>query len=194
MVSESFAPHPYVIVAPPDHPLARRRRIPIGALLREPFVARERGSDTWNSMEQAFGRRLAKLDIAMEITSTETIKQAVIAGMGISFLSAHTISTEVRMKSLAVLDVQGFPLLLNWYVVHRRNKRLPPVALAFKRFLRDDGAALIEKITDVRAGADAAPGPRRGEWQAVPDPHGARRTAPFLARRRRLAGKRASAI
>ena len=104
-------------------------------------------------MEQAFGRRLAKLDIAMEIMSTETIKQAVIAGMGISFLSAHTISTEVRMKSLAVLDVQGFPLVLNWYVVHRRNKRLPPVALAFKRFLRDDGATLIARITDVRLGA-----------------------------------------
>jgi len=148
-----------VIVAAPDHPLARRKRIPVGALLREPFVVRERGSDTWNAMEQAFGRRLAKLDIAMEITSTETIKQAVIAGMGISFLSAHTISTEVRMKSLAVLDVRGFPLLLNWYVVHRRNKRLPPVALAFKSFLRDDGAALIEKITDVKLGT--APHPAR---------------------------------
>ena len=160
MVSESFAPHPYVIVAAPDHPLARRKRIPIGALLREPFVARERGSDTWNSMEQAFGRRLAKLDIAMEITSTETIKQAVIAGMGISFLSAHTISMEVRMKSLAVLDVQGFPLLLNWYVVHRRTKRLAPVALAFKDFLRDDGAALIARITDVTLGT--APPSARG--------------------------------
>ena len=111
-------------------------------------------------MEQAFGRRLAKLDIAMEITSTETIKQAVIAGMGISFLSAHTISMEVRMKSLAVLDVQGFPLLLNWYVVHRRAKRLAPVALAFKNFLRDDGAALIARITDVTLGT--APPSARG--------------------------------
>jgi LysR family transcriptional regulator, low CO2-responsive transcriptional regulator len=160
MVSESFAPHPYVIVAAPEHPLARRKRIPIDALLAERFVVRERGSDTWNSMEQAFGRRLARLDIAMEITSTETIKQAVIAGMGISFLSAHTISTEMRLKSLVVLDVQGFPLLLNWYVVHRRNKRLPPVALTFKRFLLDDGAALIERITDVRLGT--APRPARG--------------------------------
>jgi DNA-binding transcriptional LysR family regulator len=165
MVSESFAPHPYVIVAAPDHPLARRRRIPIDALLAERFVVRERGSDTWNSMEQAFGRRLAKLEIVMEVTSTETIKQAVLAGMGISFLSAHTIGMEMRVKSLVVLDVQGFPLLLNWYVVHRRNKRLPPVALAFKRFLLDDGAALIERITDVRLGA--APPPVR-------DPHGAR--------------------
>ena len=156
-VSESFAPHPYVIVAAPDHALARRRRIPLAVLARESFVVREKGSDTWNSMEDAFGRRLPKLNIAMEITSTETIKQAVIAGMGISFLSAHTISMELRMRSLVVLDVAGFPLMLNWYVVHRENKRLPPVALEFKRFLMDDGAALIEKITRV-APRGARPG------------------------------------
>ena len=82
----------------------------------------------------------------MEIESTETIKQAVIAGMGISFLSAHTISQELQAGSLAVLDVQGFPLMLNWYVVHRRNKRLPPVAQAFKDFLLRDGASLIAQI------------------------------------------------
>ena len=160
-VSVSFAPHPYVIVAAPDHPLARRQRIPLAVLARESFVVREKGSDTWNSMEEAFGRRLPKLNITMEITSTETIKQAVIAGMGVSLLSAHTISMELRVRSLVVLDVQGFPLLLNWYVVHRQNKRLPPVALAFKRFLMDEGAALIEKITRVapkrrtRAGSGA---------------------------------------
>ena len=151
-ISESFAPHPYVIVAAPDHRLAGRRRIPLAVLARESFVVREKGSDTWNSMEDAFGRRLPKLNIAMEITSTETIKQAVIAGMGVSFLSAHTISMELRVRSLVVLDVQGFPLMLNWFVVHRENKRLPPVALAFKRFLMDDGAALIEKITRVTPG------------------------------------------
>jgi DNA-binding transcriptional LysR family regulator len=163
-VSESFAPHPYVIVAAPDHPLARRTRIPLSVLARESFVVREKGSDTWNSMEDAFGRRLPKLNIAMEITSTETIKQAVIAGMGISFLSAHTISMELRVRSLVVLDVQGFPLMLNWYVVHRENKRLPPVALAFKRFLIEDGAALIERITRVapKRGARAGTGTRAG--------------------------------
>jgi DNA-binding transcriptional LysR family regulator len=161
-VSEPFAPHPYVIVAAPDHPLARRRRIPLAVLARERFVVREKGSDTRNSMEDAFGRRLPKLDVAMEITSTETIKQAVIAGMGISFLSAHTISMELRVRSLVVLDVQGFPLLLDWYVVHRENKRLPPVALAFKRFLMDDGAVLIERITGVvpKRGARVGSGAR----------------------------------
>lgn len=144
-VSEPFAPHPYVIVAPPDHPLARKKRIPVSRLAREPFVVREKGSDTWNSMEEGFRGHLADLNIAMEIKSTETIKQALIAGMGVSFLSAHTVSRELQAGSLAVLDVQGFPLMLNWYVVHRKHKRLPPVAQAFKGFLLTDGAAWIEQ-------------------------------------------------
>ncbi len=63
-VNEPFAPHPYVIVAPPDHPLAARRRIPVSRLAREPFVVREKGSDTWNSMEEVFGGHLAELNIA----------------------------------------------------------------------------------------------------------------------------------
>jgi DNA-binding transcriptional LysR family regulator len=148
-INESFAPHPYVIVAAPDHPLVGKKRIPMSVIKREPFVVREKGSDTWHSMEDSFGDRVDDLNIAMEIKSTETIKQAVIAGMGISFLSAHTVSLELKAGSLVVLDVEGFPVMLDWYVVHRKNKRLPPVALAFKNFLMSDGAALIEKFTGI---------------------------------------------
>jgi DNA-binding transcriptional LysR family regulator len=148
-VYEPFAPHPYVIVAAPSHPLASARRIPLTRLAKEPFVVREKGSDTWQSMEEGFGGRVPNLNIAMEIKSTETIKQAVIAGMGVSFLSAHTISLELQAGSLAILDVQGFPVMLSWYVVHRRNKRLPPVAAAFKEFLMSDGADLISQFTGI---------------------------------------------
>jgi DNA-binding transcriptional LysR family regulator len=148
-INESFAPHPYVIVAPPSHPLAGKKRIPIHLLENEPFVVREKGSDTWLSMKEGFEGRLDlnKLRIAMEIKSTETIKQAVIAGIGISFLSAHTISLELRAGSLVILDVEGFPVMLDWYIVHRRNKRLPPVSQAFKDFLMTEGANLIEQFT-----------------------------------------------
>ncbi|MEZ0308616.1 MAG: LysR family transcriptional regulator [Ramlibacter sp.] len=151
-VNEAFAPHPYVVVASPGHPLASRKRIPVSRLAREPFVVREKGSDTWHSMEDAFGTHMAELNIAMEIKSTETIKQAVIAGMGVSFLSAHTVRRELREGSLAELDVQGFPLMLNWYVVHRRVKRLPPVAQAFRSYLLADGTALIEQGLGSRVG------------------------------------------
>jgi DNA-binding transcriptional LysR family regulator len=143
--NEAFAPHPYVIVAPPSHPMVKRRDIPAAEVMRQPFVVRERGSDTWRSMREAFGGDLTNLNVAMEIRSTETIKQAVIAGFGLTFLSAHTVSRELQSGQLRVLDVQGFPLQLHWYVVHRRTKRLPPVAQAFKNFLLSEGAALIAR-------------------------------------------------
>jgi len=143
---DAFAPHPYVIVAAPDHPLAGQAHVGVAALLRHPFVVRERGSDTWHSMEDAFGAHLAELQVAMEIRSTETIKQAVIAGIGLGFLSAHTIGRELLDRSLTVLPVDGFPLMLHWYVVHRREKRLPPVARAFHQFLLDEGAQRIAAL------------------------------------------------
>ncbi|HZN46228.1 MAG TPA: LysR family transcriptional regulator [Ramlibacter sp.] len=156
-VAEPFAPHPYVIVAAPNHPLARTARIAASRIAREPFVVREKGSDTWNSMVEGFGEHLPRLNIAMEIRSTETIKQAVMAGMGVSFLSAHTISRELQSGALTVLDVQGFPLMLNWYVVHRNGKRLPPVAQTFKNFLLSDGARLIDQALGMKTATRAAP-------------------------------------
>lgn len=144
-VNEPLAPHPYVVVAAPEHPLAGLKNISLSRLAKEPFLVREKGSDTRQSMEEGFGVHMVGLNIAMEIKSTETIKQAVIAGMGLSFLSAHTISRELDAGSLSVLNVVGFPLMLHWYVVHRQNKRLTPVAQAFKDYLMCDGSALIEQ-------------------------------------------------
>lgn len=144
-LNHPFAPHPYVIVAPPSHPMVGRRGVTVAEVMRQPFVVREPGSDTWRSMAEGLGDDLSGLNVALEIRSTETIKQAVIAGMGLSFLSAHTVGRELRDGLLKVLDVVGLPLQLHWYVVHRRTKRLPPVAQAFKAFLLGEGASLIEQ-------------------------------------------------
>lgn len=157
--NDAFAPHPYVIVGAPDHPLAGRGSIPMDELIRQPFVIREPGSDTWFSMEDAFGKHMGELQVAMEIKSTETIKQAVIAGIGLGFLSFHTVGRELAAGSLVALDVEGFPLMLNWYVVHRREKRLPPVARAFRQFLLDEGAGRIAALIP---SPDTTPGSRRG--------------------------------
>ncbi|MGH8801535.1 MAG: LysR family transcriptional regulator [Casimicrobiaceae bacterium] len=143
IVREAFAPHAYVIVAAPWHPLAPRRSISLERLLDEPFIVRECGSDTWKSMQDAFGAHAGAVRAAMEIRSNETIKQAVVAGMGVSFMSSHAVALDVRVGNLVVLDVKGFPALRHWYVVHRANKLLPPVASAFKAFLLADGARLI---------------------------------------------------
>jgi DNA-binding transcriptional LysR family regulator len=129
-----------VIVAPPSHPLAGKRRVPIARVLEEPFVVRERGSDTWMAMQEAFGERMRDVRVAMEIRSNETIKQAVIARMGLSFMSEHAIAQERDIGQLTVLDVVGFPARRHWFVVHRSTKRLPPVAEVFKAFLLAEGA------------------------------------------------------
>ncbi|TWO69348.1 LysR family transcriptional regulator [Caenimonas sedimenti] len=153
-LNQPFAPHPYVIVAPPGHPMVAREGILAAEVMREPFVVREGGSDTFRSMVEGFGGDLSGLNVAMEIRSTETIKQAVMAGLGLTFLSAHTVSRELQSGELRVLDVEGFPLQLHWYVVHRRTKRLAPVAQAFRNFLVADGAELIGRLVP---------------WQFAPD-------------------------
>jgi LysR family transcriptional regulator, low CO2-responsive transcriptional regulator len=144
-VAEAFAPHPYVVVAARGHPLAAERHITLPRLVRERFIVREPGSDTRASMVDALGRHHAQLNVALEVKSTETIKQAVIAGMGVAFLSGHTVSRELRDGSLVLLDVQGFPVMHHWYLVQRRTKRLPPVAQAFREFLMEEGDALVRR-------------------------------------------------
>ena len=138
--SAPFGPHPHVMIAGAEHPLARARRVSKSDLAKQKFIVREEGSDTWYAMQQCFNGRLA-LNDPLEISNTEAIKQAVIAGMGISFLSAHTVALELQAGVLAVLDVAGFPVLRKWHVVHRADKQLAPVALAFKAFLLAEGAA-----------------------------------------------------
>ena len=81
----------------------------------------------------------------MEIASNETIKQAVAAGFGIGFLSAHAVQQELALGSLAVVRVKGFPVMRLWYVVQLRGRRLPRVAQAFREFLVTDGARLIRR-------------------------------------------------
>jgi LysR family transcriptional regulator, low CO2-responsive transcriptional regulator len=175
MVAEPFAPHPYVVVARPDHPLTGQRAIPLARVLQEPFVVRERGSDTWNSMEDAFGERLRDMNVLMQIKSTETIKQAVMAGMGLGFLSAHTLSRELHAGALAILDVRGLPLMLNWYVVHRRGKQLPPVARAFRQLLLDEGAQLIERALQAPAAARSPGQPKARTAAPTRSPRSSRR-------------------
>jgi DNA-binding transcriptional LysR family regulator len=143
-----FARHPIGIIAAPDHPLAGRKRLPLARLAGETFIIRERGSGTRAAMEHVFAERGFKARETLEMSSNETIKQAVMAGMGIAFLSMHTIGLELRARRLALLPVAGLPVMREWYAIHRRGKRLSPAAQAFKSFLLEQGAALIARAVD----------------------------------------------
>jgi DNA-binding transcriptional LysR family regulator len=142
-VAESFARHPHVLIASPAHPFAGKRRIPLKQLANEPFIIREEGSGTRASMEHVFRERGVTFRVAMEVSSNETIKQAVMAGMGISFLSAHTVGLELAAGRIVLLDVVGLPIMRDWYAIHLREKRLSAIPAAFRTFLLERGAGII---------------------------------------------------
>jgi LysR family transcriptional regulator, low CO2-responsive transcriptional regulator len=154
---DSFMENPLVVIAPPDHPLAEAHQITPQRLAQETFVIREPGSGTRSAMERFFADRGLPLRTGMQMTRNEAIKQAVRVGMGLSVVSTLSIELEVETGRLVVLDVQEFPILRRWYLVHRRSKRLSPAAAAFRDFLlrgefRDAG------VTEDRSVATAPTG------------------------------------
>ena len=139
--SEAFAAHPLVFVCPPGHPLLKVGHSPVSSLANHPFIVRERGSGTRTAMEAFLAEHRCEPRITMEMSSNETIKQAVMAGLGLSFLSLHTIGLEVRSGLLHLLDIDGTPLMRMWNVVHLQAKLLSPAAEAFRYFIIERGEA-----------------------------------------------------
>ena len=133
--SEAFAAHPLVFVCPPRHRLLDIGRPPVSAMEGYAFIVREHGSGTRTAMEAFFMEHRFEPRITMEMSSNETIKQAVMAGLGLSFLSLHTIGLEVRSGLMQVLDVEGTPLMRMWHIVHLQSKVLSPSAEAFRYFI-----------------------------------------------------------
>jgi DNA-binding transcriptional LysR family regulator len=139
-----FATNPLAIVAAPDHTLVRRKNLDFNALGGYRFVVREEGSGTRAAMQRLFAEHQTPLQVVMAMPSNETIKQAVMAGMGLSFLSLRTVRHELASGHLALLDVQGLPQINHWYVTHLSSKKLSPAAHAFKEFLIEQGGALMD--------------------------------------------------
>ncbi|HWJ36604.1 MAG TPA: LysR substrate-binding domain-containing protein [Steroidobacteraceae bacterium] len=143
-VAEPFAQNPHVIIAAPDHPLAERRKILVETVAKENFIVREPGSGTRLAMQQFFEEFGLVCNVGMEMASNETIKQAVMAGMGVSFISRHTLDLEIQTHRLVVLDVRGTPVIRQWHVAHLAKKRLSPTAVAFKEFVLKHGKKMLQ--------------------------------------------------
>jgi DNA-binding transcriptional LysR family regulator len=141
----AFMENPLVIVAPPDHELAARRNTPLNRLTKETFLVRESGSGTRSAMERFFAERGTKVKTGMEVGSNEAIKQSVQAGLGLGLLSRDTVEMEITLGRLAILDVQDFPIVRHWYVVHRRGKRLSRAAQEFKDFLLHEAKVILKR-------------------------------------------------
>ena len=137
--------HPHVIIAAADHMLANKKRIAVADLASESFITREIGSGTRMLMEQFFQKSGLKPKIGMEMDSNETIKQAVIAGLGIAFISQHTVSHELDEGRLVALKVAGLPVIRQWHAIRRTDKILLPPAQAMLDFLGKEGSRYLPK-------------------------------------------------
>lgn len=146
-VAQAFADHPLVIVAAPDHPLAGGKKI-VGAQLNgETFLIREPGSGTRAAMERFFAEAGISPSHLLELGNNETVKQAVMAGLGIAFISSHAVSLECEVGRLVKLPVAGTPVIRRWFVVHRAEKALLPVAENFREFLLAEASGLMAEKT-----------------------------------------------
>ena len=141
--SYPFAAHPMVMACDPAHAWLGKRSVKATFAADLPFIAREPGSGTRKAMEDYFDSQGCRPRIVMEMSSNETIKQAVMAGMGISLLSLHTLGLELRSGLLGLLRVEGTPLMRTWYIVHITGKVLSPVAEAFRQFVLAEGDAYL---------------------------------------------------
>ncbi len=142
--AESFAIQPHVFVAPLSHPLVKAKTkksysLKPKHLNQHAFIMREIGSGTRAALERFCSKYQVNPNVVMEMANNETIKQAVMAGMGLSFLSLHTIGTELRHGMLAVLPVEHSPVLRDWHCVHTLEKTLSPAASAFRQFILIQG-------------------------------------------------------
>ncbi len=135
--SEPFLDNPLVVLAPQFHRLATKKHIRFSEIAGEQFILREHGSGTRLAIEKVFKERGFPLRIKMELGSNEAIKQAVAGGLGLSVLSMSTLNLDIAQRDIAVLDVEGFPIMRSWYLVTPKDKQISVVARAFMDFLRN---------------------------------------------------------
>ncbi len=131
----AFMDNSLVIIAPYDHPLARKKKLRMASLADEPFIMREVGSGTRIATERLFEERKVRLNVRMELGSNEAIKQAVAGGLGLGMISKSTLNLHPAQRDVVILDVAGFPLRRSWYVVYPKGKQLSVVAKTFLDFL-----------------------------------------------------------
>lgn len=143
LVAAAFMDNPLIIVAPPEHRLAARKRIALQELEKEVFLTREPGSGTRGAMHRFFRHHELKLTTGMEMGSLSGIKQGVQAGLGLGLLPRGAVEIELQLEKLVELKVRGLPIQRHWYVVLHKGKRLSAAAEEFRALLTEEAIALL---------------------------------------------------
>jgi DNA-binding transcriptional LysR family regulator len=134
VVATPIMDNPIVVLAAPDHPLAKKKKITLERLAQEPWIMREAGSGTRKAIERVFAEKGLEVRPRLELGSNEAIKQAILAGLGISALSCHALALH-QPGQFAVLDAKSFPIQRHWYAVYPAGRQISVVARAFLDFL-----------------------------------------------------------
>lgn len=149
---EPFAPNELVLVASPFHRLSGRVQIPFSELAQEHFLLREVGSGTRAALETIFLAADLPLLISMQVGNNSAIKQGVAAGLGIALISRVALDMELETNRLTILDVEGFPIMRQWRLVHLKDKNLSSTARAFKTFLLQHADRRVRRKEDSQNG------------------------------------------
>lgn len=142
IISHPFLDNPLVVVAPSNHPLAGEKFVSLKRLAEETFIMREPGSGTRRAFQKLLDEQNLSVKVRLELGSNEAIKQAIAGGLGLSVLSRHTLT--VDSGELTILDVEGFPIQREWYIVHLAGKQLSVVANTFFDYLQSAAKQLSE--------------------------------------------------
>ncbi len=142
--SQPFLENILGVAAPPNHPLVGKKNIRLQDLVKERFIEREEGSGTRLVFNGLLEKNGLKIEPYMELGSSEAIKQAVMAGLGLAVLSLHSLRLEQAAGKLVILDVVDFPLKRRWYAVHLKGKRLSLVARTFLEYILTESHQLLE--------------------------------------------------
>jgi DNA-binding transcriptional LysR family regulator len=154
--AEPFAQHPHVLITAPGHRFARAEEVPASALAEEPFIVREADSGTRAVLQEYLDDYRIQPKFLMEMPSNEAIKQAVMAGMGVSLLSLHTLALELKTGLIAVPQVEGLPRVRRWNLIHA-GKYLSPAAEAFRYFILEHAEAYLASLFPDTALASSEP-------------------------------------
>jgi DNA-binding transcriptional LysR family regulator len=133
----AFGADQLVAIAPPGHPLARKRRVTPEQLCQQPFVVRETGSETKSFVEQTLAARGMSVRPVMSLGTTEAIKRAVAAGIGVAIVSRMAIGLELEARRLAVIRVAGLSISRPIYRVQRARSQPSLATARFLEFLGD---------------------------------------------------------
>jgi len=149
-----------VLIVPPAHAWARRRAIAPASLADQPLLIREEGSATRSVTERALQQSRVKFRVAMELDHTEAIKQGVMAGLGVAFVSVYAVRGEIASGRLRALRLRGVPMQRHFHVIHHEARRVTASAQAFMELLdrtarrRNDKWRLAKKTS---SGATSTP-------------------------------------